>query len=183
MTNIFAKLENVLTLAGIALTDPVLLLSAPQYVPTLHLAKTSFWSGTKVNQIRFGPYPDVGLAELARAEAAKRAGTWDAWAFACIALHPTDKEKPVIMVDAGEAPVANNVRIIQEFRLPRDGFGLYGSPRFGLNVEGNPLPLDESEAPRWQIFLHKGISKLKTARDNWEKWSIPPGETASLAPG
>jgi len=141
-------------------------------VPTLHLAKTSFWSGTKINQIRFGSHPDVGLTELARAEAAKHAETWDAWAFACIALHPTDKEKPVLLVDAGEAPVANNVRIIQEFRLPRDGFGLYGSPRFSLNVDGNALPLDEEEVSRWHALLHKGISKLKTARDNWDKWQL-----------
>ncbi|WP_298873885.1 hypothetical protein [uncultured Bradyrhizobium sp.] len=60
---------------------------------------------------------------------------------------------------------------------------MYGSPRFSLNVDGNALPLDEDEALRWQIFLHKGISKLKTAHDNWERWSIPAGETASLAPG
>ena len=88
-----------------------------------------------------------------------------------------------MMVDAGEAPVGNNVRIIQEFRLPRDGFGLYGSPRFSLNVEGSAVLLDDEEAPRWQAFLDKGIGKLKTARDNWERWTIPAGETASLAPG
>lgn len=183
MRNIFTKPENVLTLCGLALADMALLLSASQYVPTLHLAKTSFWSGTKINQIRFGSYPDTGLAELARAEAARHAGTWDAWAFACIALQPNDKEKPVILVDAGEAPVANNVRIIQELRLPSGGFGLYGSPRFSLNVEGNPLPLDESVAPRWQAFLHKGISKLKLAAENWERWGIPStDEMASFAP-
>src|SRR5689334_13963391 len=70
MKSIFAKPENVLELAGIALADLALLVSAQQYVPTLHLSKTSFWSGTKINQIRFGSYPDTGLIELARTEAA-----------------------------------------------------------------------------------------------------------------
>lgn len=183
LKNIFAKPENVLTLCGLALADMALLLSVPQYVPTLHLAKTSFWNGTKINQVRFGSYPDVGLAELARAEAARHAGTWDAWAFASIALQPNDKEKPVLLVDAGEAPVANSVRIIQELRLPNDGFGLYGRPRFSLNVDGQALPLDEVETPRWHAFLHKGISKLKAAADNWERWSIPSSdETALLTP-
>jgi hypothetical protein len=183
MTSIFAKPENVLALAGIALADLALLVSAQQYVPTLHLSKTSFWSGTKINQIRFGSYPNAGLIELARAEAAARAGTWDTWAFACIAAHPTDQEKPVLLVDAGEAPPANNVRIIQEFRLPKDGFGLCGSPRFSLRVEDKALPLDEAEASSWQTLLHKGISKLKSARDNWERWSASrPDEMTPLAP-
>jgi hypothetical protein len=183
MKNIFAKPENVLTLCGLALADMALLLSVPQYVPTLHLAKTSFWNGTRINQIRFGSFPDVGLTELARAEAARHAGTWDAWAFACIALQPGDTDKPVLLVDAGEAPVANNVRIVQELRLPNDGFGLYGRPRFSLNVDGNPLPLDEAETTRWLTFLGKGISKLKAAADNWDRWSIPsPDEMALPAP-
>ena len=102
MKNIFAKPENVLTLCGLALADMALLMSVPQYVPTLHLAKTSFWNGTRINQIRFGSFPDTGLAELARAEAARHAETWDAWAFACIALQPGDSEKPVLLVDGGK---------------------------------------------------------------------------------
>jgi hypothetical protein len=183
MTSIFAKPENVLALAGIAFADLALLVSAQQYVPTLYLSKTSFWSGMKINQIRFGSYPNAGLIELARAEAAARAGTWDTWAFACIAVHPTDQKTPVILVDAGEAPLANNVRIIQEFRLPKDGFGLCGSPRFSLRVEDKALPLDEAGASRWQTFLHKGISKLKPARDNWERWSASRlDEMTPLAP-
>src|SRR5690349_6667535 len=184
MKSIFAKPENVLELAGIALADLALLVSAQQYVPTLHLSKTSFWTGTKINQIRFGSYPDTGLIELARTEAAARAGTYDIWAFSCIAAHPTDQEKLVLLVDGGEAPPANNVRIIQEFRLPKDGFGLCGNPRFSLNFEGKPLPLDEAEASSWRTFLHKGISKLKSARDNWERWSaLPPDQATPLAPG
>jgi hypothetical protein len=74
MPEAFAKPADVLTLAGIALADLVVLVSAQQYVPTLHLAKKSFWSGTKINQIRFGSYPNTGLVELARAEAVARAG-------------------------------------------------------------------------------------------------------------
>ena len=66
MASFFAKPENVLVLAGIALADEVVLVSARQYVPTLYLSKTSFWSGTKINLIRFGSYPNTGLIELAR---------------------------------------------------------------------------------------------------------------------
>jgi hypothetical protein len=150
------------------------LVSVQKYVPTLHLSKTSFWSGWKINQFRFGSYPVTGLIELARAEAAGRAGTWDTWAFGCIAAYPTDREKPVLLVEAGGAPLANIVRIIQEFRLPKDGFGLRGSPRFSLRIQDMVLPLDEAEASSWQNFLHKGISTLPTARDNWERWSASP---------
>jgi hypothetical protein len=86
-------------------------------------------------------------------------------------------------VEAGEAPLANNVRIIQEFFLPKDGFGLCGSPRFSLRVGDEALPLDEAEASSWQTSLHKGISKLKSARDNWERWSAPRAdEMTPLAP-
>src|SRR5207247_1573549 len=63
MPNVFTKPENVLFLAGIALADVAALVSARQYVPTLHLSKTSFWNGTRINQIRFGSYPDTGLIE------------------------------------------------------------------------------------------------------------------------
>src|SRR5215813_10201564 len=126
MPSAFAKPENVLALAGIALADLAVLVSAQQYVPTLHLSKTSFWSGTRINQMRFGSYPDAGLIELARAEASARAGTWDTWAFACVAVSPIDRSKPVLLVDAGGAPLGNTVRIIWEFRPPNQGFGLVG---------------------------------------------------------
>src|SRR5262245_4446647 len=76
MASAFAKPDKVLGLAGLALADLAVLVSAQQYVPTIHLAKTSFWSGTKINLIRFGSYPNTGLIELARAEAVARAGTW-----------------------------------------------------------------------------------------------------------
>jgi hypothetical protein len=178
----FAKPDSVLTLAGIALADIMVLVSAQQYVPTLHLSKTSFWSGTKINQIRFGSYPDTGLIELARGETVARAGTWDTWAFACVAVHPTDQQKAVFLVEAGDAaPLANIVRIIQEFRPPNEGFGLLGSPRFSLNIQGKILPVDEAKASDWNNLLHKGISKLKTARDNWERWSAPAPD--QMAPG
>jgi hypothetical protein len=172
MPGVFAKPDKVLELAGIALADLALLVSAQQYVPTLHLAKTSFWSGTKINQIRFGSYPNTGLIELARAEAVARAGTWDTWAFGVVAAHPTDPEKPVLLVDAGDAPLANIVRIIQEFRPPKEDFGLRGSPRFSLNLQGKVQPVDEAQASSWQNLLHKGISKL--AREKWERWSASP---------
>lgn len=184
MPGAFAKPDDVLTLAGIALADLVVLVSAQQYVPTLHLAKKSFWSGTKINQIRFGSYPNTGLVELARAEAAARAGTWDTWAFACLAVSPTDQKKPVFLVDAGDAPLANIVRIIQEFRPPKEGFALLGSPRFSLTIQDKVRPLDEAEASNWRNLLHQGISKLNTARDNWERWSAsPPDQMAPSAAG
>jgi hypothetical protein len=148
------------------------------------LAKRSFWSGTKINQIRFGSYPNTGLIELARAEAVARAGTWDTWAFACLAVSPDDQQKPVFLVEAGDAPVANIVRIIQEFRHPKEGFGLLGRPRFSLSIRNNILPVEEGEASHWQNLLGEGISKLKTARDNWERWSAsPPNPTAPSAAG
>lgn len=183
MPGVFAKPDNVLTLAGIALADLVVLLSAQQYVPTLHLAKTSFWSGTKINQIRFGSYPNTGLIELARAEAVARAGTWDAWAFGCLAVSPVDQQRPVFLVEAGDAPVGNIVRIIQEFRHPKEGFGLLGSPRFSLSIQDKILPLEEREASRWQHLLREGISKLKTAHDNWERWSASLPDPMATAPG
>jgi len=181
MPSVFAKADKVLELAGIAIADLALLVSARQYVPTLHLAKTSFWSGTRINQIRFGSYPDTGLIELAKAEAVARAGTWDTWAFGAVATSPSGPQKPVLLVDAGDAPLANIVRIIQEFHLPtegfgfhphKEGFGLVGSPRFSLRIQDKVLPLDEAEASRWHNLLHKGISKL--ARENWERWSASP---------
>src|SRR5262249_11033149 len=105
----------------------------------------------------------------------------DTWAFACLAGHPSDPKIRVLLVDAGEAPLANIVRIIQEFRPPKEGFGLRGSPRFSLSVQDKVVPLDEAEAATWQNFLHKGISLL--ARDNWERWSAsPPDEIAPIAP-
>ena len=184
MPSAFAKPDNVLALAGIALADLAVLVSAQQYVPTLHLSRTSFWSGTKVNQIRFGSYPNTGLIELARAEAVSRAGTWDTWAFGCVAVSPIDQEKPVLLVEAGDAPLANIVRIIQEIRLPKEGFGLLGRPRFSLCIQDKILPLDEAEASSWQNLLHKGIGKLQTARDNWERWSAsPPDQVAPSAAG
>lgn len=183
MPSVFAKPESVLSLAGIALADLALLVSAQQYVPTLHLAKTSFWSGTKINQIRFGSYPNTGLIEFARAEAVARAGTWDTWAFACVAVHPTDQKKPSLLVEAGDAPLANIVRIIQEFRPPKEGFGLRGRPRFSLRIQDKVLPLDEAEAPSWHNFLDDGISKLKTARDNWDRWSAPPPDQRAPSAG
>jgi hypothetical protein len=172
MPSVFAKPDKVLELAGIALADLALLVSAQQYVPTLHLAKTSFWSGTRINQIRFGSYPDAGLLELAKAEAVARAGTWDTWAFGSVAVSPMDRQTPVLLVDAGDAPLANIVRIVQEFRPPTEGFGLRGGPRFSLRIQDKVLPLDEAEASRWHNLLHKGISKL--ARDKWELWSSSP---------
>jgi hypothetical protein len=173
MPGAFAKPDNVLTLAGIALADVAVLVSAQQYVPTLHLAKTSFWSGTKIDRIRFGSYRAAGLIDIAKAEASARAGTWDAWAFACVA---NADQKLAFRVEAGDAPLATSVRIIQEFRPPKDGFGLLGTPRMALLASDKFLPPDEAELSRWQSFLHQGISKLKTARDNWEAWSAsPPG--------
>jgi len=174
MASAFAKPDKVLGLAGLALADLAVLVSAQQYVPTLHLAKTSFWSGTKINLIRFGSYPNTGLIELARAEAVARAGTWDTWAFACVAALPIDQGKPVLLVEAGDAPLANIVRVVQEFRSPKEGFGLRGSPRFSLRIQDKILALDEAHASSWQNLLHKGISKRKTASDNWERWSAAP---------
>jgi hypothetical protein len=182
MTIIFVKPENVLTLAGIALADLTLLVLAQQYVPTLHLSKTSFWSGTKINQIRFGSYPDTGLIELARAEAVARAGTWDSWAFGSVAVSPTDQAKPVLLVEAGDAPLANIVRIIQKFRPPKEGFCLIGSPRFNLNIQGKILALDNAQISSWKNLLHMGIGKLRTAGENWERWSEPRGWDISVAP-
>lgn len=182
MQSPFAKTDNVLALAGVALADLAVLLSAQQYVPTLHLAKTSFWNGTRINQIRFGSYPNNGLIEFARTEAVARAKTWDAWAFACIAVHPTDQQKPALLVDAGDAPLANTVRIIQEVRPPKEGFCLIGSPRFSLDVQGKVLPLHEAEVSGWQNMLRKGIDKLKTARENWERWSAPSPDETPTAP-
>jgi hypothetical protein len=63
---------------------------------------------------------------------------------------------------------------LQEFRLSKDGFGLRGSRPFSLRVQDRVLPLDEAEASSWQNFLSNGISKLKTARDNWERRSASP---------
>ena len=174
MPSVFPKPDRVLSLAGFALADLALLLSAQQYVPTLHLAKTSFWSGKKINQIRFGSYPNTGLIELARAEATAREGTWDTWAFACVAVSPIDREHLVLLVEAGDAPVANDVRIIQEFRPPKEGFALRGIPRFSLTIQGQTLPLDETETPRWLNFLHQGIKGMKPAHDKWEQWSLSP---------
>lgn len=155
-----------------------LLLSAQQYVPTLHLSKTSWWSGTRINQIRFGSYPDTGLIEFARAEAVARAGTWDTWGFGCLAVHPTDQKNLGLLVEAGDTPRGNIVRIIQMLR-PRDqGFGFVGNPHFTLLIQGQALPLDEAEAPNWQKLLFKGISKLKSAADNWEQWSRSPTDQA-----
>ena len=179
MTGIFAKPNNVLSLAGIALADLAVLVSAQQYVPTLHLSKTSFWSGTKIDQIRFGSYPDVGLIELARAEVVRRSESLDNWAFGCVAALPTDQEKLVLRVEAGEAQLSKIVLIIQEFHLPRESFGLRGRPRFSLLIPGDVLALDEATATSWEGFLHNGISKLKTARDNWEQWSAPPVDQAA----
>ena len=103
--------------------------------------------------------------------------------FACVALHRTDQEQPILLVDAGEAPLTYDVRIIQEFRLPKDGFGLCGRPRFSLRVEDEALPVDEAEASSWQTLLHKGISKLKSAGDNWERWSASrPDEMTQSMP-
>src|SRR5262249_3273519 len=97
--------------------------------------------------------------------------------------HPSNQKEPVLLVQAGSAPVANSVRVIQEFRLPRDGFGLRGRPRFSLNVEANALPLDDAEASTWQTFVQNGISKVKPARDNWEQWSASPrNQVAQIAP-
>lgn len=177
MTETFAKPEYVLELAGIALADMTILVSAQQYVPTLHLAKTSFWSGTKINQIRFGSYPDTGLMEIARAEASARAGTWDAWAFSCVAVAQSD-QKVSLFVEAGDAPpFAKIVRITQEFRPPKDGFRLVGGPLIAAYVLGKDRDLSGAELSSWQGYLSKGINKLKTARENWDKWSASsPGQ-------
>jgi hypothetical protein len=77
----------------------------------------------------------------------------------------------VLLVDAGDAPLANIVRVIQEFRPPKESFALLGSPRFSLTIQNEILPLDEAEASNWRNLLHQGISKLNKARDNWERWS------------
>ena len=174
MPSAFAKPENVLTLAGIALADLAVLVSAQQYVPTLHMSKTSWWNGTRINQIRFGSYPETGLIELARSEAAARAGTWDAWAFGCIAVSPADQTKLVLLVQAGDAPVASTVHVVQEFRLPTDGFGLLGDPHLSLTYQAQSLPLDEADLSRWPNLLHQGMFKLKTVRDNWQQWNASP---------
>jgi hypothetical protein len=166
MQNAFAKLENVLKLAGIALANVALLVSARQYAPTLHLSKTSFWSGTKVAQIRFESYPDTGLIELGRAEALARAGTWDTWAFGLLAGHPTDPQNVALLVEAGNRPGGNIVRIIQEIRSPDQVLGFVGRPRFVLLIEGKPLPVEEADVLRWQGLLFKGI-KLAGVADNW----------------
>ena len=113
-----------------------------------------------------------------------RAGTWDTWAFACVSVSPTDQKKIGFLVEAGEAPLANLVRIIQDFRPPKEGFGLIGSPRFTLCIGDKYLPLDQAEVSIWQSLLHKGVSKMKTARDNWEQWSAsPPDHVAPSSAG
>jgi hypothetical protein len=155
--------KNVLELAGIALSDLVVNTSAGQYVPTLHMAKFSRWNGMRIEQVRFGSYPDQGLLEIAWAEALARAWAWDSWAFGFMAGHP--EERLAFLIEAGGAPLANIIRVIQEFMPPKEGFRLVGDPRFYLRVQASYSPIDAAQAILWKGLFERGINRMKLVRE------------------
>jgi len=163
--------KNVLNLAGIALADLLVHMSAGQYVPTLHTSKTTLWSGRKIEQLRFGSYPETGLLEIAWAEALVRAPHWDAWAFGFVAAR---EDNIAFVVEAGGAPLTNIVRILQESRPPKELFGLVGYPRFYARVQSSYEPVDATQAAQWRGLLEQGIDTLRAARAIWRGGSTEP---------
>ncbi len=164
--------ENVLELAGITLADLMLISAAGQYVPTLNMAKKSWWKGTRIERLRFANSPQQGLLELAWGEARARAASWDTCAFGFITAH-TDNGSVAFVVDAGSSPLADTVRVVQDCRPPSDTFRLIGDPRFYIGGEQPYQPVDSAATDRWMPLLEAGINKIKAAEEFWRGRSAP----------